>query len=856
MQEQGETIRDILIEEDMKDAYINFAMSVIVNRALPDVRDGLKPSQRRILVAMNDLSLGPTAKFRKSAKIAGDTAGNYHPHPESIYMTMVRMAQPFAYRYVLIDGQGNFGSIDGDGPAAVRYTEARLTYPGQEMLSDINMDTVEFVKNYDQSRDEPTVLPARFPNLLVNGSTGIAVGMATNIPPHNLAEVIDGLLALIDEPQIRMDQLMQHVTGPDFPTGGVIVGQAGIRKGYLTGHGAVTVRARSHIEEGKNDRQHIVITEIPYQVNRTTIKERIADSVNGGRITGISDFRDESDRKGQRLVIDLKRGEEPQVVLNQLYMHTPLQTTFGINMIALVHGRPRTLNLKEMLVCFRDHRIDVVRRRTSFLLRRAEERAHILEGLMIALQHIDEVIELIKKAPSTEEARNALMNRFEFTVRQATAILQMQLQRLTNLEQQKIRDEHRKLIEQIEEYRAILASPERVLQIIRDELSEIKRKYADERRTTIDTDIEEDFDMTDLIADDPMVVTFSHQGYVKRLGLDTYRTQGRGGKGITAAATKDGDVIKHMFVATAHQYLLFFTNTGRVHWKHVYDIPEQSRQARGRAVVNLLELQSDETVTSIIPVGTFDDRDIVFATAMGMVKRGRLRDFSRPMRGGIRAIGLIEGDVLIGVAVAESGRNILIGTKHGRAIRFAGENVRCMGRTARGVRGVRLRGGDEAVGMLVVGDKSSLLTICENGHGKRTNLSEYPVKGRGGLGVLNIKTTKRNGSVVGLLDVDDEDDIMAITSAGLIIRMRCKGIRPMGRNTQGVRLVSLKKGDHVVSVARVEEDEEDSEDEPESQPTNEPEDDPEDEPESQPTNEPEDEPEGELEGEQDNDQEE
>ncbi|NQT20453.1 MAG: DNA gyrase subunit A [Planctomycetes bacterium] len=850
MQERGEIIRDILIEEDMKDAYINFAMSVIVNRALPDVRDGLKPSQRRILVAMNDLNLSPTAKYRKSAKIAGDTAGNYHPHPESIYMTMVRMAQPFAHRYVLIDGQGNFGSIDGDGPAAVRYTEARLSHPGQEMLADINMDTVEFVKNYDQSRDEPTVLPARFPNLLVNGSTGIAVGMATNIPPHNLAEVIDSLLALIDNPQIRIAELMEHVNGPDFPTGGIIVGQTGIRKGYLTGHGAVTVRARSHIEEGKNDRKHIVITEIPYQVNRTTIKERIADAVNADRISGISDFRDESDRKGQRLVIDLKRGEEPQVVLNQLYMHTPLQTTFGINMIALVHGRPRTLNLKDMLVCFRDHRIEVVMRRTSFMLRRAEERAHILEGLLVALQHIDEIIELIKKSSATEEARNALIDRFEFTVRQATAILQMQLQRLTNLEQQKLRDEHGKLMEQIQEYKSILANPERVLQIIRDDLLEIKKKYGDERRTTIDTNVEEEFDMTDLIADDPMVVTFSHQGYVKRLGLDTYTTQGRGGKGITGAATRDGDVIKHMFVATAHQYLLFFTSAGRVHWKHVYDIPEQSRQARGRAVVNLLELQKGETVTSIIPVDSFDERDIVFATAKGMVKRGKLRDFSRPMRGGIRAIGLIEGDVLIGVAVAQSGQDILIGTKHGRAIRFAGKDVRCMGRTARGVRGVRLRADDEAVGMVIVGDRTSLLTICEQGYGKRTNLSEYPVKGRGGLGVLNIKTTQRNGGVVGLLDVDDDDGIMAITSNGLIIRMSCKGIRPMGRNTQGVRLVSLKKGDHVVSVACVEEDDEKPEDEPETEPTDEPETEPTDEPEGESEGEPEDE------GEQDNDQEE
>lgn len=808
MQEKEEIFREVLIEEDMKDAYINFAMSVIINRALPDVRDGLKPSQRRILVAMNDLNLSPTAKFRKSAKIAGDTAGNYHPHPESIYNTMVRMAQPFASRYVLIQGQGNFGSIDGDGPAAVRYTEARLSHPGHEMLTDINMETVEFAKNYDQSRDEPTVLPSRFPNLLVNGSTGIAVGMATNIPPHNLSEVVDALVAVIDDPHVSVNDLMKHVKGPDFPTGGIIMGTGGLRKGHATGRGGVTLRARTHIEEGKGGRQHIVVTEIPYQVTRTTIKQKIADAVDAGRVQGISDFHDESDRNGQRLVIDLKRGEEPQVVLNQLYVHTPLQTTFGMNMIALVNGRPRTLNLKDMLVCFRDHRIEVVRRRTQFLLRRAEERAHILEGLMIALRHIDEVIALIRESSSTEEARNALIGKFEFTVRQATAILQMQLQRLTNMEQEKVHDEHRKLIEQIEEYRSILASPAKVLQMIRDDLLEIKKKYGDKRRTTIDASVVEEFDMTDLIADDPMVVTASHEGYVKRMSLDTYRTQGRGGKGITGAATKDGDFIKDMFVATAHQYLLVFTSRGRVHWLRVYDIPEQSRQARGRAIVNLLDLRGGERATSIIPVESFDERDIVFATAGGMVKRGKLRDFSRPMRGGINAIGLVEGDTLIAVAVAESGRDILIGTKHGRAIRFAGGDVRCMGRTARGVRGVRLRDGDEAVGMLVIGDKTSLLTVCKKGYGKRTPLTEYPVKGRGGLGVLNIKTTQRNGNVVGLLDVDDEDDIMAITGSGIIIRMSCRGIRAMGRITQGVKLVNVKKGDKVVSIARVEEDEE------------------------------------------------
>jgi len=810
-EQQQEAFRDVLIEEDMKDAYINFAMSVIINRALPDVRDGLKPSQRRILVAMHDLRLGPTAKYRKSAKIAGDTAGNYHPHPESIYSTMVRLAQPFNTRYVLIDGQGNFGSIDGDPPAAVRYTEARLSHTGQEMLDDIDMETVVFVDNYDQTRQEPTVLPSKFPNLLVNGSVGIAVGMATTIPPHNLGEVVDGLLALIDNPHIKAAELMKYIQGPDFPTGGTIVGRSGIMKAYTTGHGGVIVRAKSHIEEEKNDRLNIVVTEIPYHVNRTTIKEKIAEAVNSGTVQGIHDIRDESDRKGQKLVLELKRGEDPQLVLNQLYKHTPLQSSFGMNMIALVDGGPKTLNLKEMLVCFRDHRIDVVRRRTQYLLRKAEERAHILEGLMIALNNIDEVIELIKKAASTEEARNELIHRFELTIRQATAILQMQLQRLTGLEQDKIREEHRKLIEEIEEYRSILASHERILQIIRDELNEIKRKYGDDRRTAISADVAEDFDPTDLIADDAMVVTYSHAGYIKRLGVDTYRTQGRGGKGITGAGRKDGDFIEEMFVATAHQYILCFTDRGRVHWLRVYDIPEGSRTARGRAIINLLELR-DESVSSIIPVDEFDDRDIVFATAKGIVKRGKLKDFSRPMRGGINAINLKEEDRLISVALAQGGQDILIGTRNGRAARFHGDSVRCMGRAATGVRGIKLRGDDEAVGMIVINEKSTLLTVCENGYGKRTSLDEYPTKGRGAMGVINIKVGQRNGKVVGLLAVDDTDDIILMTGDGMVIRMGCEDIRIIGRNTMGIRLVKLKEADRVAAVASVsEEDDDDTE---------------------------------------------
>ena len=816
MLEHGGTVRDVLIEEDMKDSYINFAMSVIINRALPDVRDGMKPSQRRILVAMNDLNLGPTAKYRKSAKIAGDTAGNYHPHPESIYGTMVRMAQPFAMRYVLIDGQGNFGSVDGDPPAAVRYTEARLSHAGAEMMADIDMDTVPFVKNYDQSRDEPAVLPSRFPNLLVNGSTGIAVGMATNIPPHNVCEVVDALLALIDDPHIRVGELMRYIEGPDFPTGGIIVGRSGIRKGYLTGQGSVTVRAKTHIEEGKgdhggrNDRVNIVVTEIPYGINRTTIKERIADAVNSGRVSGISDFRDESDRTGQKLVIELKRGENPQVVLNQLYKHTPLQDSFGINMIALVHGRPKTLTLKDLLVCYRDHRIEVIRRRTAYLLHKTEERAHILEGLMTALQHIDEIIGLIKNAPSIEAAREQLIGRFQLTLRQTNAILQMQLQRLTSLEQQKIFDEHRKLIEQISDYRAILGSPARVLQIIRDELLDIRKKFGDKRRTMISTDVLEDFDPTDLIANDPMLVTLSHQGYIKRLELGTYKPQGRGGKGITGAETKDGDFIQHMFVGSNHQYILFFTDAGRVYWQRVFDVPEQSRQARGRAIVNLLDLREDEKVSSVIPVDTFDDRDIVFATAKGVVKRCSLQDFSRPLRGGKIAIGLKEGDRLIVTALASRDQDILVGTRNGRAVRFAGLKLRCMGRSACGVRGVRLRGDDEVVGMVVIGERSTLLTACENGYGKRTPISLYPTKGRGGLGVINMRRCQRNGQVVSLIDVDDDDEIMVITSSGMVVRTKCEQMRPIGRNSKGIKIVSLKKADKLVSLARIDKDQVDA----------------------------------------------
>jgi DNA gyrase subunit A len=801
--EQPENIKEIIIEEDMRDAYINFAMSVLIARALPDVRDGLKPSQRRILVAMHDLNLGPTAKFRKCAKITGQTVGDYHPHESSVYPTLVRLAQDFNMRYTLVDSQGNFGSIDGDPPAAMRYTEARLDHLAAEMLADIEKDTVDFMPTFDGSGVEPVVLPSAFPSMLCNGSSGIAVGMATSIPPHNLNEVVDALVRLIDDPNVSVDELIGIIQGPDFPTGAIICGREGIIQGYRTGLGRIRVRARIHFEEDKRGHRRLVATEIPYQVARSTIKERIAEAVQAGRIRGVSDLRDESDRSGQRLVIDLRKDADEQVVLNQLYKHSPLQHTFSINLIALVDNRPRTLNLKQMLACFRDHRIEVVRRRTAFLLRKAEDRAHILEGLLIALHNIDAIIALIKASPSTEAARDELRKRYDLSERQANAILQMQLQRLVNLERQKVEDEYRELIEKIAEYKAILDSDALVLQIIRDDLLEIKRKYGDARRTEIADAVDADFADEDLITEEMMAVTISEDGYIKRMPLKTYRSQGRGGKGITGAPTKEGDAVEHLFAASTHDYILFFTNKGRVYWLKVYDVPEMSRQSRGRALVNLISSQEGESVTAMIPVRQFDKRYVMMATRRGTIKKTPLEAFSRPKRGGIIAVKLEQDDELIGVALTDGSRDIMLGTRSGMATRFRESEARPMGRSSTGVIGIRLRETDQVVGMAVVEPDATLLTICENGHGKRTDFEEYSTKHRGTYGVINIQTTERNGGCVGMVAVHDEDEILMITANGMVIRTSMQEVRAMGRNVQGVRMIRLNEGDKLVSLARV-----------------------------------------------------
>ena len=812
MIEEKRNVKDILIEEEMKESYLTFAMSVIMSRALPDVRDGLKPSQRRILVAMNDLNLGPGAKFRKCAKICGDTTGNYHPHGEQVvYPTLVRLAQDWSLRYTLVKGQGNFGSIDGDPPAAMRYTEAKMTHASAEMMEDIKQDTVDFTPNYDETRLEPSVLPAKFPNILCNGGSGIAVGMATSIPPHNVNEVCDGIIKIIDNPDVTIDELLAIIKGPDFPTGALICGARGIVDGYKTGRGIITVRAKYHTETAKNNKQSIVVTEIPYQLNRDRIIERIAELVRNDVIKGITDVRNESDREGSRIVIVLKRNEEVEVVINQLYKHTSLQSSFSIIMIALVNGRPETLNLKQLLNAYIIHRKEIIRRRTRFLLDRAEERAHILEGLRIALENIDEVIKLIKASKTVEDARASLVSRFSLSERQANAILEMRLQRLTNLEQSKIEEEYKKVCENIREYKDILANENLVLDIIREDLHEIKEKYGDERKTEIVADIGE-FNMEDLISEEDVTVIITHEGYIKRLPLTTYRKQHRGGKGVTGAGMKEGDFVENLFIASTHDYILFFTDMGKVYWQKVYDVPNASRIAKGRAIVNLLELGKDENVTSTIPIRKFDDRQLVMATKNGIIKKTILRAFGRPKKGGIISILLDDGDKLIGVKLTQGGQEIVLGTENGKAIRFSEHDVRCMGRATRGVKGIGLKGDDKVKGIVVVDKNATLLTVCKNGFGKRTDYSEYSVQRRSGQGVINIKTTDRNGKVVALINVSDDNELMMMTAQGMIIRAAINTIRSIGRNTQGVKLISLKAGDKVVSVAPViGEDEEETE---------------------------------------------
>ena len=840
---QTENVQELFIEEEMKDSYLTYAMSVIVSRALPDVRDGLKPSQRRILVAMHDLNLGPRAHYRKCAKICGDTSGNYHPHGEAVvYPTLVRMAQPFSERYILIDGQGNFGSIDGDPPAAMRYTEARLASPAMELLEDLDKDTVDFQPNYDETREEPSVLPGKFPNLLCNGSSGIAVGMATSIAPHNVTEVCDALLAIIDKPDIEVRDLTKIVKGPDFPTGGIICGRQGIMDGFLTGRGNITVRARAHSEELRGGRSQIVITEIPYGQIKTRIIERIADCVKNGVIEGISDIRDESDRDGMRLVIELKRDAVDSVVLNQMFHHTQLQDTFSIINIALDKGRPRTMNLKELLVAYRNHRIEVIRRRTVFLLKKARAREHIVFGLLYSVANIDEIIEIIKKSPDVPTAKQRLTSKtwafritslpgkksdeanrllltatkdaLHFSSLQADAILAMRLAALTGLEVEKLRDEWVELKRMIDEYEGILRDERLVLNIIAEDLHEMKEKYGDARRTEI-TAAAGEFNLEDLIAEESCIVTISHEGYIKRMPTASYRRQGRGGKGVIGSTAKEGDFVKDMFTASTHDYILFFTNMGQCYWQKVYDIPQMSRQSKGRALVNLLEMREGEKVASFIPVREFNDKDqLVFATSLGTVKKTALSAFGRPKKGGIIAINLDKGDNLIEVACTGGHDEIVLATRDGMAIRFKESDVRTMGRDTTGVRGISLRKNDAVVGMCLVAPDATLLTVCENGHGKRTDFSEYRTQTRGGLGLINIRTTERNGQVVAMLTVRDGDELMLITHGGQMMRIGvdAKEMRVIGRATQGVRVMRLADDDKLVAVAKVAaEDEADAE---------------------------------------------
>ncbi len=830
-----EQFEDMRILDELKTSYLNYAMSVIVSRALPDVRDGLKPSQRRIMVAMNDLNLGPRSKHRKCAKIVGDTGGNYHPHgDQATYGTLVRLGQGWNMRYPMIDPQGNFGSIDSDPPAAMRYTEARFADPAVEMLDDLTRDTVDFIPNYDETRKEPVVLPSKFPNLLVNGGSGIAVGMATNLPPHNAGEVCDALLLMIENPDCGFKEIMERLPGPDFPTGGIICGRKGIQDAYVTGKGHLRVRCKHRIEEGKRGKVSIVITEIPYMVVKTTIVSKIADCVRNGQIIEISDVRDESDRKGMRIVVELKKDVDENVVLNKLYRYTLLQTTFAVNNVALVNNRPETLNIKAMLKLFIKHRLDVIRRRTRYLLRRAMNRAHILEGLILAVSDIDEIIALIKASPDGPTAKINLMKKplrlleaatlakvlpeafvtEKSTIDQflsgpqADAILTMQLQRLTGLEIEKLAKEYGEIAEKIEGYEALLASRDLQLDVIREDICGIKEKYGDKRRTLLSDEGAEDFDIEDLITDEEVLVMISHSGYLKRMPVDTYRKQGRGGRGIIGSSTKEDDFIEHLFTANTHDYLLVFTDQGICHWLRVYHIPTMSRQSKGRNIANLLNL-GDAKITSIINVREFDARQLVMATRNGIVKKTVLSAYGNPRSNGVIAIKLDFGDLLIGVSITSGSDDIILGTKNGMAIRFNESDARSLGRVSRGVKGIKLREGDEVVDMVIASEGASLLTVCENGYGKRSSLEDYRVQTRGGIGLKNMKTSERNGMVVGLKAVDDDDELMLISAGGIIIRTGLEQVRTIGRNTAGVRMIKLKKEDKLVAVERLAVDEED-----------------------------------------------
>jgi len=812
MTDKRDRIVPVYIEDEMKNSYIDYSMSVIVARALPDIRDGLKPAHRRILFGMHELGLRYNRPYRKSARIVGDVLGKFHPHGDmAVYDTMVRMVQDFSLRYTLVDGQGNFGSVDGDSAAAMRYTEARLNQVSEAMLQDLEKNTVDFVPNFDESLQEPAVLPSAFPNLLVNGASGIAVGMATNIPPHNLSEIVDALIALIGRPDLKDESLMNYVQGPDFPTGGIIYGVSGIRDAYLTGRGRITVRAKAVLEKGRQGKEAIIVTEIPYQVNKANLITAIADLVKEKKIEGLSDIRDESDRDGMRIVLELKRDAVPQVTLNQLYAHTQMQSTFGIIMLALVNGVPRVLPLKGFLQHFINHRHEVILRRTKFELDKAEKQAHILEGLKIALDHIDAVITLIRKSKDPETAKIGLMKTFKLSDVQAQAILDMRLQRLTGLERKKIEEEYLALIKLIEKLKGILESRDKQMVLIRDELGEIKEKFGDERRTEIVSQTEE-FSVEDFIAEEDMVITVSHSGYIKRFPVSGYKRQGRGGKGVIGAETKEEDSIELLFIASTHHYILFFTNQGKCYWLKVHAIPQAGRGSRGRAIVNLIEVGKDEKISAVVPVKSFEeDKYLFMATRQGLVKKTHLSAYSHPKRTGIQAILLREGDTLIDASLTDGSQEIVLGTREGKAIRFHESEVRPMGRTASGVRGIALSKDDVAVGMVVIRRDGTLLVVTENGYGKRSEIADYRITRRGGKGIITLKITAKIGRMISIMDVLDTDDLLIITAKGQVIRQQIQQIKVIGRNTQGVRLIRLNAEDLVADVARVVREEESEE---------------------------------------------
>lgn len=801
------------IEEELRSSFLDYSMSVIVARALPDVRDGLKPVHRRILYAMHELGLAHNKPHKKSARVVGDVIAKYHPHGDmAVYDAMVRLAQDFSLRYPLVDGQGNFGSVDGDPAAAYRYTEVRLARIADEVLRDIDKQTVDFADNFDGSLKEPTILPSLLPGLLVNGSSGIAVGMATNIPPHNLGEICDGLTALIDDPDLAPEKLLKIVKGPDFPTGGMIMGTSGIREAYLIGRGKITVRGRLAVEQGKGGRESIVITELPYEVNKAALIEKIAELVKEKKIDNVSDLRDESDRDGMRVVLDLKRDSDPRVTINQLYQHTQLQTTFGVIMLALVDGVPKVLNLKQCLQHFLDFRVEIVTRRTRYELAEAEKRAHILEGLKIAIANIDEVVRIIKKSANTEAARSALMKRFKLSEIQAQAILDMTLKRLTSLETKKIDEEYEELIKLIAKLKGILESKRRLMGVIREEIAELKKKYADERRTEIRPAAEEKFSIEDLIAEEDMVITITHAGYIKRLSVSAYKRQGRGGKGVTGITTKEEDFVEGLFVASTHHYILFFTDQGRCYWLKVYEIPEAGRAARGRQISNLIELKPGEKIAAYISAKEFDEQHfVVMATRLGTIKKTKLSEFSNPRRAGIIAATVEEGDALIDAKLTDGSEDIILATKLGQACRFHESDVRPMGRAASGVRGITLEKKDQVIGMVAVKREGTLLTVCEKGFGKRSDISEYRLTRRGGKGVIAMKLSDKTGPVVAVKEVVDSDELMIISAGGQVIRLALRNVRVMGRATQGVRLINLEERDKVVDVARLAAQEEEGE---------------------------------------------